>query len=141
VAITTVTFNRKVQKFTLAPSTAGTVDIPIADGVAYKLDATVIGVNVSGGNTRMFHKQAIAEVCNQTTGAPGFETPAAGQSNPVTSVLSNAVVPPAFVSGGGSDSTIAWSISGANARLTISNNSLNTNDFAAIVDITAVSTV
>lgn len=141
MAITTVTMDRKVQKFTLNTGNAGTLDIPITDGVAYRLEATVIGVNLNAGATRMFHKKVVAEVCNQTSGTPGFETPWTTDTNPVIDVLNNIVAGPPFISGGGSVSTVTWSISSTNARLTISNLGTVTNDFVAIVDVWSASLV
>lgn len=92
-----------------------TKDYEIAAGTTERLEAEVIGNAGPAG----FHRKADAVVIRADASA-AFVADLGAASNPKTDPLGEASGDTSYTDGGG-DSTIAWSVTGANARLTVTN--------------------
>jgi len=131
-----------VTTFNAVADTASvTLDVAVATKQTIYLRAEVIGeYKTSPANVNhSFRRVAECVVNLDGGGSAAFATAIASSNNPSTSTNLAAsdvqVCDAEFQSGGGSPSTIAWSVTGANARLTITNQGNgHANDFVVFLD-------
>lgn len=124
----------------VADTASVTLDVAVATKQTIMLHAEVLGVyKTSPANVNHSFRRVAECVVNLTgAGAAAFAAPIASSNNPSTSANLAAsdvqVCDAEFQSGGGSPSTIAWTVTGANARLTITNQGNgHANDFVVFL--------
>lgn len=124
----------------VADTAAVTFDTTVATKQTIFLRAEVLGVyNGVGGVNSSFRKVAECVVNLSGAGAAQFATAIATSNNPSTSTnlapSDVEVCDAEFQSGGGSPTTIAWTVTGTSARLTITNQGNgHANDFVVYLD-------
>ncbi len=117
----------------IASGSSATLDVPVPTDEALYLDATVIMVNASsshlGGSAGLRATYFVANK-NGTVAAPAVLTGGVNPANSNTTGLLGAEAEGSDInSGGGTNPTAIWTVSGTNARLTV------TNQYSSSVDI------